>query len=63
MEPYQKRVIEERHELDKKRKALYRFIATQEFQCLADAEKTSLGSQHQVMTSYSSILTERINRF
>lgn len=62
--PHQQRVVDERVELDTKRTALKGFIdASPMFKSLPDDERGRLIHQYQVMTQYSSILTERIAAF
>lgn len=62
--PHQQRVIDEQTELDTKRIALKSFIdSAPMFKTLPDAERGRLVQQYQVMTQYSSILSERIAAF
>lgn len=60
MEEYQKRVIGEKEELDKKIDSLRKFIIDKGF-CNIDAEEQiRLRYQHRIMVLYSDILNDRI---
>lgn len=63
MHPYQKRVIEEKAELDTKRQKLTFFIGTEEWRRLDEQEKSRMNRQLEAMTLYSNILGERIAAF
>jgi crAss001_48 related protein len=64
MQPYQKRVVEERTALNEKISKLDRFIAEDEvFTVLPADEKFRLRQQLSTMMRYSSILSERIEAF
>mgnify|MGYP000325991106 CR=1 FL=1 len=61
---YQKRVLQEKKELDLKIKNLQSFMETNEiFPTLNEFEKRDLGEQLNVMRHYSLVLQSRINRF
>jgi hypothetical protein len=62
--PHQKRIIDEKAELDFRRKELHEFIDKNPvFQKLPPEEKYRLSAQESVMGIYSSILGERIAAF
>lgn len=64
MEPHQRRVVDEKSELDAKRLALQKFIAGSPFfTSLPTAERERLVRQESCMTEYSDILAERIDAF
>lgn len=64
MPEHQKRVIEEKHELDEKRKRLHEFMEKSEiFKLLPEDERMLLIHQAYVMSLYSDILAQRIARF
>jgi hypothetical protein len=64
MTDYQKRVLQEKEELDVKIKNLQSFMETNEiFPTLNEFEKRDLGEQLNVMRHYSLVLQSRINRF
>ena len=64
MTDYQKRVLQEKEELDLKIKNLQSFMETNEiFPTLNEFEKRDLGEQLNVMRHYSLVLQSRINRF
>jgi hypothetical protein len=63
MKPFQKRVIEEKAELDAKRDKLVDFFDTETFDDLWDDEKDRLILQKKAMDEYSRILGERIANF
>jgi hypothetical protein len=64
MQPYQKRVVEEKSELDTKINDLKKFIADSPFyKSLAAAEQSRLAMQYDSMVTYSRILGERIAAF
>jgi hypothetical protein len=60
---FQKRVIEEKADLDEKRRKLLAFSTTDAFRWLDQAEKDRLRTQHSVMGVYSEILHQRIAAF
>jgi hypothetical protein len=60
---FQKRVIEEKADLDEKRRKLLAFSTTDAFRRLDQAEKDRLRTQHSVMGVYSEILHQRIAAF
>ena len=63
MPPYQQRVVDERNALDEKITALRKFIASDMFKTVAEAERLRLGRQLVAMASYSEVLNERIMAF
>jgi hypothetical protein len=64
MQPHQQRVVEEKKELDGKLDRLIAFIdANPAFGVLYGDERKRLNLQVQVMTEYSSILSQRIAAF
>ena len=63
MEDYQQRVIYEKASLDEKIEALNRFVDSDKFDGLPNAERDRLERQFRVMTEYSKILGERIAAF
>jgi len=63
MEEYQKRVIEEKEELDKKIKKLASFLDTGMFVKLTKDDVGLLRTQHSIMLAYRTILKMRINVF
>jgi hypothetical protein len=63
MEPHQKRVVDERAELDLRRDNLAKFMTTDVFWSLDRAESDRLRTQHSVMGVYSDILSQRIAAF
>ena len=60
---YQKRVVSEKEELDKKIIALDSFIGTKTFNALGKTEQALLADQWHVMKSYSAVLSLRIKGF
>jgi len=60
---YQKRVIDERKQLDDRIKKLTRFMLTTQFMQLSSAEQRRLGRQRDYMDLYSRVLLERIEAF
>ncbi len=60
---YQKRVINELHELDKKLDGLINFISTETFEDLDIKQKYLLLTQQKIMESYAMILELRITKF
>ncbi len=63
MKDYQKRVVVEKGELDKKLFSLCGFIVSKEFQAIDTAEQARLRLQKMMMELYSEVLTERITNF
>lgn len=64
MELWQQRVIEEKHQLDDRARALSVFIGlAREFDKLHPLEQARLRAQNEVMWQYSEILGERIRAF
>ena len=64
MHPHQRRVVDEKAELDKKIHALSQFIGTSDtFLTLDSAEQERLREQNDVMWQYSEILGARIKAF
>jgi hypothetical protein len=64
MSPYQKRVEEEKDQLDDRLYNLDKFIeSNDQFKSLLPAEKSRLVAQREVMRDYSRILSERIAAF
>jgi len=64
LQPHQRRVVDEKAELDKKATALSNFIGTSEtFPTLDAAEQERLKEQNDVMWRYSEILGARIAAF
>lgn len=63
MEAHQQRVVDEKTELDAKREKLGAFIEGAIYQGLPEAERDRLTQQAIAMTTYSTILGERIAAF
>lgn len=63
MEDWQQRLMIELYELDKKLKALNKFIADDKFGDMSSIDKHLLVSQAHVMTEYANILEQRCARF
>jgi len=64
MKPYQRRVIDEKNELDKKAKALSSFIGlSDDFATIAADEQERLKEQCEIMWEYSAKLGARIAAF
>lgn len=62
--PHQERVLTEKHELDRKRRALAHFIERNEvFAKLPRDEQKRLERQRKTMQEYSDVLGERISHF
>jgi hypothetical protein len=61
--PWQQRVVDERYELDEKRRKLANFIETATFKALPGAEQTRMLLQAHYMERYSWVLYERIQHF
>ena len=64
MQPHQKRVVQEKAELDIKAKALSEFIGTNPvFDTIDPDEQERLKEQCEIMWQYSEILGARIDHF
>ncbi len=63
LQPFQKRVIAEKDELDERRLALDNFIGSNIFPIVPAIEQDALRRQSLAMLQYSIILGERIRRF
>ena len=63
MEAYQKRVVEEKRELDEKLAKLEAFIDTEPCVALAGDEQDRMSRQQFIMRDYSKVLGERIEAF
>ena len=63
MEAYQKRVVEEKKELDEKLEKLIVFLDSDKFDRLPPEEQDRMSRQQEVMEEYSDILGERIAAF
>ena len=63
MQEYQKRVVEEKRELDAKLSKLCEFKYTNSFAGLPFAEQERLNTQGHIMCQYSAILGARIAAF
>lgn len=63
MKDYQKRMVEEKQELDVKRLKLHQFIATDEFLAIDETDRELLFKQAVLMDLYSETLEKRIDRF
>lgn len=63
MESYQRRVIDEKLELDERREKLGAFKNTDLFSKLPWQEQERLNTQAHIMTMYSAVLGERIAAF
>jgi hypothetical protein len=63
MQPHQKRVIDEKKELDTKLEALTHFIGTPIYHTLSHQDQFLLRRQMVAMGEYSSILRDRIDLF
>lgn len=61
--PHQIRVVDEKNELVEKRNALTKFLATEMFNSLDEAEQARLKKQAHIMEQYSEVLVERIEAF
>jgi len=62
-QPHQQRVIDEKGELDQRRKKLESFYSTSLFHSLPESEQSLLLRQGVAMRNYSEILGERIAAF
>ena len=63
MKDFVKRMMTEKQELDEKKKKLFDFMTTMEYQNLSADEKFLLGVQFNAMCIYSSTLFRRINLY
>ena len=63
MKEHQKRVIDEKQELDGKLSRLHKFFEGEVFLSLPPDEQARLLHQAEVMDQYSTILRERIEAF
>lgn len=64
MQDYQKRVIDEKAELDEKCNKLFEFIHSEQFSSLcSDSERERMIRQLNAMWAYSEVLGERIAAF
>ena len=63
MLPHQKRVVDEKAELNEKLNKLRQFFLTEQFYALDREEMLRLQKQAEVMQAYSDILSERISHF
>lgn len=62
-QPFQQRVVDEKHELDFKRDRLDGFTKGDTFKTVPADEQNRLMEQLRIMNEYSSILAERIAHF
>lgn len=63
MEPYQKRVVEEKEALDEKITKLSDFSNGSIFPTLPEDEQERLKRQFNIMRDYAAVLGDRINAF
>ena len=63
MTEWQNRVINEQFLLEEKAKTLYAYLVGKQFETLPKEDQELLKTQYYAMMVYSSILTQRINRF
>lgn len=63
MKEFVDRLVTEKQELDEKKKKLFDFMTTMEYQNLSANEKFLLGVQYNAMCIYSSTLFRRINLY
>lgn len=63
MQPYQKRVFEEKEQLDNRIAKLHAFVNGEAFAPVPKADKDLLAKQLRIMTEYSKVLDERIAGF
>lgn len=63
MKEFVNRIITEKQELDERKKKLFDFMITMEYQNLSANEKFLLGVQYNAMCIYSSTLFRRINLY
>lgn len=62
-QPFQQRVVDERHELSFKLDRLTAFLKGDVFKSLPTDEQARLTRQHHFMSEYSAVLAERIVHF
>ena len=63
MKDFVNRLVTEKQELDEKKKKLFDFMTTTEYQNLTANEKFLLGVQYNAMCIYSIVLYKRINLY
>lgn len=63
MKDFVNRIITEKQELDEKKKNLFDFMTTTEYQNLTTDEKFLLGVQYNAMCIYSIVLFKRIKLY
>jgi len=63
MQPHQQRVIDERNQLEERRKKLSDFMEGKQFFGLPEMERNRMRRQLKAMTEYSEVLSERIADF
>ena len=63
MKDFVKRLETEKQELDERKKKLFNFMTTMEYENLSADEKFLLGVQFNAMCIYSSVLFKRINLY
>jgi hypothetical protein len=63
MQEFQKRVVEEKTQLDERLEKLKIFLKTPTFKSLTSIERVRLTRQSEVMQEYSTILGQRIEGF
>ena len=63
MEDYQKRVVEEKEELDLRASKLCSFMNLGQFLALPADDQSLLEIQYELMSKYRAILQARIDRF
>ena len=63
MKDFVNRIITEKQELDERKKKLFDFMTTTEYQNLSADEKFLLGVQYNAMCIYSIVLYKRINLY
>lgn len=63
MQDFQKRVVDEKQELDSKIESLDYFFGTEVYQKTSEPEANLLHEQHDTMNKYSLILGDRIKLF
>lgn len=63
LEAYQQRVVDEKQELDSKLDKLRAFLKTDTALGMPFLDRNLMVEQERVMTKYSDVLAERINRF
>ena len=63
MQPHEKRLVDEKVDLDAKLHKLREFTGSEMFQSLDDLDRALLETQRDQMTCYSNTLGRRIKRF